>query len=812
MCSRSAFLHCRLPLPLLSSWASTVSCRVSRLLCLSTGFRRGVGIGRGVCTYSPTPSSAPGKVPVFPAGTGGRRGAHVPSESYDKEGGQVERMSRGFGGGAGIMPPESFQEAASGQVHRVVTSFLLHPTDQVPPGSGNRRVLVARRSNQVSTFKGVWAGISGRVEEESPLAAAWREIQEETSLAPSSLRLIRAGKPMVIVPQATKLSDQSSPPAAQTVQASAAFSYLDASPSSTRAAPNDTSHTQQEDQGQQRHFHVYPFLFQVLDLSQFKLDWEHTAYAWVNPWGLMAGQLALRPVQTNPNSLAKISTPTSTATSSAAPSTASPSTCPAAVPLVPQLGCALSRVYMDAELQELLDALVEDRQSGAAQLSAFALTALEQWLGQLPEIEASSPPLLHAVNALVSQACPSSSASPTLDQSASPCVSSRTACPDASPCTPLHSSTASAAELYGEENPGRFPSFWALPPRVLVRHVLDVLSLLAQCRPSMVSLHNAMQSLRSTMMTPACVAMVELHEAKEKLLLRRHGQPEEEAEEKQKKDGHDSMQPPPLSLVSGHSWKQGAASGWDGGKGDGNDCDRPKCKREETTKATPAASTFSPVAPTRLVHSSIAALQQQFVVEVAAVLSQACSRLLQRQEESTNRMIHHCANLVNSPELYVGFDERKPTRVLVHSYSSSILKALLLAIENRHKQAAIGICPVDLEIFICESRPLCEGTRFASDLLSACVSPPTGSPRVPTLRCTLLTDAQIGVALQAVDAVLLGGCERNSHCLLFFQSPDYSWPSIINGLPLSFLPLSSLLSDRLLVRDFASLRFPNGSL
>eukprot|EP00920_Eleutheroschizon_duboscqi_P040652 GHVT01097184.1.p1 GENE.GHVT01097184.1~~GHVT01097184.1.p1 ORF type:complete len:231 (-),score=11.14 GHVT01097184.1:255-947(-) len=153
MCSRSAFLHCRLPLPLLSSWASTVSCRVSRLLCLSTGFRRGVGIGRGVCTYSPTPSSAPGKVPVFPAGTGGRRGAHVPSESYDKEGGQVERMSRGFGGGAGIMPPESFQEAASGQVHRVVTSFLLHPTDQVPPGSGNRRVLVARRSNQVSTFK-----------------------------------------------------------------------------------------------------------------------------------------------------------------------------------------------------------------------------------------------------------------------------------------------------------------------------------------------------------------------------------------------------------------------------------------------------------------------------------------------------------------------------------------------------------------------------------------------------------------------------------------------------------------------------------
>ncbi|CAM1505745.1 Fc.00g113820.m01.CDS01 [Cosmosporella sp. VM-42] len=107
------------------------------------------------------------------------------------------------------------------------------------------QVALFRRSGEVSTYQHKYAPISGSIEESdpSPLGTAWRELQEETTLTATSLRLFRQGKP---------------------------YSFVDESIS--------------------REWTINPFGFVLKSAEDggkgeagIQLDWEHEGYAWFDP-------------------------------------------------------------------------------------------------------------------------------------------------------------------------------------------------------------------------------------------------------------------------------------------------------------------------------------------------------------------------------------------------------------------------------------------------------------------------------------------------------------------------------------------------
>ncbi|OIW25361.1 nagb/rpia/CoA transferase-like protein [Coniochaeta ligniaria NRRL 30616] len=124
--------------------------------------------------------------------------------------------------------------------HRsVVSSFIFKFED------GKPMVALFRRSDKVSTYQHHLAPISGGVEETdpSPLAAAWREISEETTLTPASLVLTRQGK---------------------------SFSF--------------------DDESIGRSWTVYPFAFRLKTAEEggrgeqgIQIDWEHEGWGWYDP-------------------------------------------------------------------------------------------------------------------------------------------------------------------------------------------------------------------------------------------------------------------------------------------------------------------------------------------------------------------------------------------------------------------------------------------------------------------------------------------------------------------------------------------------
>ena len=109
----------------------------------------------------------------------------------------------------------------------VVTAFL----------ALGEQILLLRRSDRVSTYKGRWAGVSGSVEAGStPIEQAIQEIEEETGLSVVDAIPVLAGQP---------------------------FDF--------------------EDEAFSRQWIVHPFRFRVSDHAKIRLDWEHSEARWIEP-------------------------------------------------------------------------------------------------------------------------------------------------------------------------------------------------------------------------------------------------------------------------------------------------------------------------------------------------------------------------------------------------------------------------------------------------------------------------------------------------------------------------------------------------
>jgi len=107
----------------------------------------------------------------------------------------------------------------------VVTCFL----------ESEGKILLLQRSEQVSSYRGKWAGVSGYLESE-PDKQALTEIVEETGLQPPDISLVKKGKPVLI-----------------------------------------------NDKETGARWLVHPYLFHVADRSKIKIDWEHKSARWLAP-------------------------------------------------------------------------------------------------------------------------------------------------------------------------------------------------------------------------------------------------------------------------------------------------------------------------------------------------------------------------------------------------------------------------------------------------------------------------------------------------------------------------------------------------
>ncbi len=97
------------------------------------------------------------------------------------------------------------------------------------------KILILRRSQQVSSYRGKWAGVSGYLEGE-PDKQALTEIAEETGLQPPDISLVKKGEVVAI-----------------------------------------------DDVEMGKRWLVHPYLFHVADRSKIKIDWEHKEARWLAP-------------------------------------------------------------------------------------------------------------------------------------------------------------------------------------------------------------------------------------------------------------------------------------------------------------------------------------------------------------------------------------------------------------------------------------------------------------------------------------------------------------------------------------------------
>jgi 8-oxo-dGTP diphosphatase len=111
-------------------------------------------------------------------------------------------------------------------VKTVISTFLFR----------DGRVLLFRRSGSVSTYRGLWAGISGYLENIPPLGQALVEMREEAGLQGADITFLSAGEPLIV-----------------------------------------------NDPGIDTRWKVYPFLFRLENPDHLRLDRENTEYRWFDP-------------------------------------------------------------------------------------------------------------------------------------------------------------------------------------------------------------------------------------------------------------------------------------------------------------------------------------------------------------------------------------------------------------------------------------------------------------------------------------------------------------------------------------------------
>jgi 8-oxo-dGTP pyrophosphatase MutT (NUDIX family) len=108
---------------------------------------------------------------------------------------------------------------------KIVTSFIKH----------NERLLILKRSDEVKTMKGLWAGISGIIERnEEPLQRAKIEIFEEVGITDEQITLVKSAKGMKV------------------------------------SSPQYINHE----------WEIFPFLFESNNPT-IKLNWENSDFKWI---------------------------------------------------------------------------------------------------------------------------------------------------------------------------------------------------------------------------------------------------------------------------------------------------------------------------------------------------------------------------------------------------------------------------------------------------------------------------------------------------------------------------------------------------
>lgn len=103
----------------------------------------------------------------------------------------------------------------------------------------NGEILILRRSEEVGTYRELWGGVAGFVEDdEDPRETAIKEIKEEAGIEKKDLLLVKKE-------DAIKFTD---------LYEDKLYEWI-----------------------------VYPFLFHIKDRGKIQIDWEHTEFRWVKP-------------------------------------------------------------------------------------------------------------------------------------------------------------------------------------------------------------------------------------------------------------------------------------------------------------------------------------------------------------------------------------------------------------------------------------------------------------------------------------------------------------------------------------------------
>jgi len=136
------------------------------------------------------------------------------------------RLLRRFGKDLSHFPDGRIDYSSSRQAP-VVTVFIEY----------GGKILLLKRSRKVRTYKGKWNTVAGYLDEDKPLRRkVLEEVSEEIGLAKKDVRRVFFGKP---------------------------FTFKDTEGNLT--------------------WHIFPALIQLKRKPRIRLDFEHTAYRWIDP-------------------------------------------------------------------------------------------------------------------------------------------------------------------------------------------------------------------------------------------------------------------------------------------------------------------------------------------------------------------------------------------------------------------------------------------------------------------------------------------------------------------------------------------------